>query len=309
MALSFAPVARADGVALVPPGVTVGTVDVGGLTRDAAIAEVQRVFLTTPLQIGLPSSTRTVAPAKLGVGLWGVGAAVDAALVHDGPGDVPLLVIYDYDRADTLLRHVAGEVLLARRSAAWRFRGAVPSVIAERAGHKLAGAAFVRAVVRAIRVPGERVFAAPLSAVAARVARSDLGPAVVIQRASNRLAVYRFIHGRVARWKQFGVATGQAAYPTPLGTFSIVEKLRNPWWYPPASPWAQGKDPVPPGPGNPLGTRWMGLSAPLVGIHGTPDDASIGYSRSLGCIRMHIADAEWVFDHVRIGTPVRIDGS
>ena len=43
-----------------------------------------------------------------------------------------------------------------------------------------------------------------------------------------------------------------------------------------------------PGPGNPLGTRWMGLSAAGVGIHGTPDDASIGYSASHGCIRMHI---------------------
>ena len=49
----------------------------------------------------------------------------------------------------------------------------------------------------------------------------------------------------------------------------------------------------PAGPGNPLGTRWMGLSAPAVGIHGTPDAASIGYSASHGCIRMQIPDAEW----------------
>jgi lipoprotein-anchoring transpeptidase ErfK/SrfK len=48
----------------------------------------------------------------------------------------------------------------------------------------------------------------------------------------------------------------------------------------------------------------MGLSAPGVGIHGTPDAASIGYSASHGCIRMLIADAEWLFGHVRIGTPV-----
>jgi lipoprotein-anchoring transpeptidase ErfK/SrfK len=62
--------------------------------------------------------------------------------------------------------------------------------------------------------------------------------------------------------------------------------------------------PIPPGPGNPLGTRWMGLSAPGVGIHGTPDAASLGYSQSHGCIRMAIPDAEWVFDHVSVGTPV-----
>ena len=59
-------------------------------------------------------------------------------------------------------------------------------------------------------------------------------------------------------------------------------------------------------PGNPLGTRWMGISAPYVGIHGTPDAASIGYSASHGCIRMRIPDAEWLFQHVEIGTPVFI---
>jgi len=63
---------------------------------------------------------------------------------------------------------------------------------------------------------------------------------------------------------------------------------------------------VPPGPGNPLGTRWMGLSVPGVGIHGTPDAASIGYSASHGCIRMRIPDAEWLFEHVSEGTPVFI---
>jgi lipoprotein-anchoring transpeptidase ErfK/SrfK len=50
----------------------------------------------------------------------------------------------------------------------------------------------------------------------------------------------------------------------------------------------------------------MGLSAPYVGIHGTPDAASIGYSASHGCIRMRIPDAEWLFNHVKVGTPVFI---
>ena len=48
----------------------------------------------------------------------------------------------------------------------------------------------------------------------------------------------------------------------------------------------------------------MGLSAAGVGIHGTPDAASIGYSASHGCIRMLIPDAEWLFQHVHVGTPV-----
>jgi L,D-transpeptidase ErfK/SrfK len=65
-------------------------------------------------------------------------------------------------------------------------------------------------------------------------------------------------------------------------------------------------EPIPPGPGNPLGTRWLGISKPGVGIHGTPDAASVGYSRSHGCIRMYVRHAEWLFRRVRVGTPVVI---
>jgi hypothetical protein len=132
--------------------------------------------------------------------------------------------------------------------------------------------------------------------------RTNFGPVIVIRRGSNQLHLY---HG-MRPWRVFPVATGQAIYPTPLGRFRIVVKWRNPWWYPPSSPWAAGLKPVPPGPGNPLGTRWMGLSAPGVGIHGTPDAASIGYSASHGCIRMRIHEAEWLFRQVRIGTTVFI---
>ena len=86
----------------------------------------------------------------------------------------------------------------------------------------------------------------------------------------------------------------------------IVTMQANPWWIPPNSAWAEGEKPVPPGPGNPLGTRWMGLDAAGVGLHGTPDAASIGYSASHGCIRMRIPDAEWLFTQVSVGTPVYI---
>jgi lipoprotein-anchoring transpeptidase ErfK/SrfK len=132
------------------------------------------------------------------------------------------------------------------------------------------------------------------------VTRSSIGPVIVIRRGSNRLYLYKGMRFQ----RVFGVATGQSIYPTPLGRWSVVVKWRNPWWYPPNSDWAKGEKPVPPGPGNPLGTRWMGLSASGVGIHGTPDDASIGYSASHGCVRMHISDAEWLFNHVNIGTTV-----
>ena len=62
----------------------------------------------------------------------------------------------------------------------------------------------------------------------------------------------------------------------------------------------------PPGPNNPVGVFWAGTSKTGVGIHGTDEPGSIGYSASHGCIRMQVPDAEWLFEHVVVGTTVYI---
>lgn len=125
---------------------------------------------------------------------------------------------------------------------------------------------------------------------------------VVVRSDAHRLYFYR--HGLPVR--VFAVATGGWRTPTPRGRFRVVYMARRPWWYPPASSWAKHLQPIPPGPGNPLGTRWMGISVSGVGIHGTPDARSVGYSISHGCVRMAITDAEWLYRHVRVGTRVWI---
>jgi lipoprotein-anchoring transpeptidase ErfK/SrfK len=106
--------------------------------------------------------------------------------------------------------------------------------------------------------------------------------------------------------KTYRVAVGMPGHPTPTGAFRIITKQKNPTWNPPDSAWAAGMGPVPPGPGNPLGTRWMGLNSPGIGIHGTPAPSSIGTAASHGCIRMRIPEAEDLFDRVFVGTPVEI---
>ena len=67
-----------------------------------------------------------------------------------------------------------------------------------------------------------------------KVTRANFGPVIVIRRKSNRLFLYNGMRYR----RLFAVATGQHQYPTPLGRFAIVVKWKNPWWYPPDSPWA-----------------------------------------------------------------------
>ncbi|NLE73159.1 MAG: murein L,D-transpeptidase [Actinobacteria bacterium] len=125
---------------------------------------------------------------------------------------------------------------------------------------------------------------------------------IVIDRSDCTLTLY----DEKGVVKNYSCAVGMAAYPTPLGSFQIINKIYHPTWSPPPSPWAEKLEPVPPGVGNPLGTRWMGLTAPYVGIHGTYESWSIGRWASHGCIRMYISDVEELFELVHIGTPVDI---
>jgi murein L,D-transpeptidase YcbB/YkuD len=136
------------------------------------------------------------------------------------------------------------------------------------------------------------------------VARPDLlertwGKIVVVK---HLFRVFAYRDGRLVG--TYPVAVGQPAYPSPTGTFRVVEKIRNPTWIPPNSPWAKGLEPIPPGATNPLGPRWIGTSAPAVGLHGTPQDWTIGTAASHGCIRMHIPDVIRLFEQVRVGETV-----
>src|SRR5918999_431045 len=149
-----------------------------------------------------------------------------------------------------------------------------PSISSEQWGRTIRGATMTAAITRQLRTRIRGRLPVVMRALRPAVTQAGFGPVVVINRGAKQLTLYD--GSTVVR--NFRVATGTAEYPTPSGTFSIADMQRNPWWRPPPdSEWAKDAKPIPPGPGNPLGTRWMGLTAPLVGIHGTPDAASIGY--------------------------------
>jgi L,D-transpeptidase ErfK/SrfK len=102
------------------------------------------------------------------------------------------------------------------------------------------------------------------------------------------------------------IAIGSSAHPTPTGSFNVISKIENPTWVPPNSPWAAGLEAVPPGLSNPLGTRWIGTSAPAIGFHMTPMDWSVGHAASHGCMRMHRADVEKMYELIDVGETVDI---
>lgn len=101
--------------------------------------------------------------------------------------------------------------------------------------------------------------------------------------------------------KVYPVAVGKPSTPSPVGTFTIERRAKNPTYS------HDGKT-VPPGPGNPVGTRWMGLSVPGYGIHGTNEPKSIGRASSHGCIRLAKADLEELYPLVAVGDTVRLVG-
>jgi len=300
--LASAPSA-ADPPAVIPVGVTIGGVQVGGLTPDAALTAVQQSF-DTPLELQLGSTRILVTPDVLGATPV-VDKAIERALTAEPNSAVPLGVAVVPGAPAAFIATLAKRYDRPAVDAKVFLKHLHPWLSKERAGLKLDRRAAVRDVASAVATGVRTGITLTQSRVRPKVTRANFGPVIVIRRGSNRLYLYSGTHYR----RLFAVATGQHQYPTPLGRFAIVVKWKNPWWYPPDSPWAQGQSPVPPGPGNPLGTRWMGLSAPGVGIHGTPSDGSIGYSVSHGCIRMHIPQAEWLFNHVEVGTTVFIVAS
>ena len=120
---------------------------------------------------------------------------------------------------------------------------------------------------------------------------------IVVSLEDRKLALLE--NGQVK--KVYAVAVGRASTPSPVGTFVIERRVINPTYI------HNGKV-VPAGPGNPVGTRWMGLSIHGYGIHGTNEPHSIGSAASHGCIRMAKADLEEFYPLVQVGDTVVLIG-
>jgi hypothetical protein len=102
-------------------------------------------------------------------------------------------------------------------------------------------------------------------------------------------------------YQTYRVAVGKAETPSPQGDFLIRVKVLDPTWYPGGK-----RQPVPPGPGNPLGGYWLGLDQKGYGIHGNNQADSVGNPASHGCFRMANTDVAVLFKLVPTGTPVRV---
>jgi lipoprotein-anchoring transpeptidase ErfK/SrfK len=122
-----------------------------------------------------------------------------------------------------------------------------------------------------------------------------------ISRSKRRVTLYQ---GDVAV-KSYAIAVGKSGWETPLGTWRVQQKLRNPRWiHPLTGESVKGGDPE-----NPLGRYWIGFwtnGKNWIGFHGTPNPESVGRAASHGCVRMYDRDVEELFQTVSLGTPVKV---
>jgi len=137
-------------------------------------------------------------------------------------------------------------------------------------------------------------FVAVLMAAASEMAAENLpSRRLIVSFPARRIVLVD--DGRMV--KTYPVAIGKPSTPTPSGTFHIASHVVNPTYL------HDGKV-VKPGPGNPVGTRWMSLGFKGYGIHGTNQPESIGHAASHGCIRLRNRDVEELFELVRVGDEV-----
>ena len=120
------------------------------------------------------------------------------------------------------------------------------------------------------------------------------------------LRLYRFFP-RIEMVKTYPVGIGDLGSETPEGVYRVIKREVHPVWVvPPSLRETYGITKVPPGPKNPLGKYWIGLSRKGYGIHGTSFPWGVGRLVSHGCVRLYPEHIAQFFKEVSIGTPVEI---
>jgi lipoprotein-anchoring transpeptidase ErfK/SrfK len=311
----------------IAPGITVGNVEVGGLTAEQAEGKLRQDLL---------GALETPVVASRGKRSWRLGPAESKVAVDiDGSVAAALSKSNDDNFLVRAFRKVSGSSLDASvepavtysRSAVKRFTARVTKAVDRPATDaSLAftvsavepvpsknGVAVKRGrlkadVTRSLSTPGaSHSVAVAVRKLKPKVTTKQLAskyPVVItVDRSNFRLTLFKDLKAV----KSYPIAVGQAGLETPAGLYSIQSKQVDPSWYVPNSDWAGdlAGTVVPPGPSNPLRARWMGITAGA-GIHGTSEPASLGSAASHGCVRMAVPDVIDLYDRVEVGTPVFI---
>jgi lipoprotein-anchoring transpeptidase ErfK/SrfK len=159
--------------------------------------------------------------------------------------------------------------------------------------------------------PGKNLKKAGESIVVPAVVRAPARRAlrVVVSKSKRTVTVYGAGDRILA---QYPATMGGEHDPLPIGHWTITSVQHDPWfYYDPVHFWNASPNEaaakLPPGPRNPAGVVWMGLSKAHYGIHGTPDPGRIRHGESAGCIRLTNWDAADLSHMVLRGTPAILE--
>ena len=316
---------RADVIA---NGVTIGPVDVGGLSREEARARLQQRLiepLQTPLVIIARNETYPLSAREAHIET-DLDAMLEEAIERSRSGGV-LARTWRAVTGEEVRAQVAPEVRYSRKAVQRivdRVRVAVsrdavdakvdfsPQSIAirhSRSGRTIDALKLRSEVERAlVSAVADRTLSVPIKTVKPKVTAGQLAkkyPVVLaVDRAGFRISLFK----KLKKVRSYPIAVGEAGRETPAGLYKIQNKAVNPAWTVPNSDWAGSlAGQVIPGgtPQNPLKSRWLGVYDG-VGVHGTDARGSIGTNASKGCIRMLIEDVEALYDEVPVGAPIYI---
>ncbi|MEA2192060.1 MAG: hypothetical protein QOI73_2181 [Solirubrobacteraceae bacterium] len=330
-AASFGALALADGSAegKLPAGARIAGVDVGGLTRSAALQRAKTragAAIARPVAVQLGSKRYTLSAEKAGVQI-DPSDAVEQAYAAGRKGsfvrrgwrkisgekldrDLPVRVIIDRGAVRDFIARIEKKSALQPVDAAIKLTLTSVTVTTGKPGRRLAAreALIARLIRRLTTRTDDRVIRARTVEVDSKVTEDkvfDEQPvALTVSRSETKVRVFE--RGKMI--KTYTVAVGSPQYPTPTGQFVVQTMQKNPPWNVPNSAWAgsMAGESIPGGdPRNPLVARWIGFNG-SVGFHGTASAGSLGSAASHGCIRMAPSDVIDLFERVRPGTPVLV---
>jgi lipoprotein-anchoring transpeptidase ErfK/SrfK len=308
-------------------GVTIGGVDVGGMTAEEASAVVEADLvdpLDKPVTVTYEKEHFTLEADELDVRA-DVDGMVQAALDASQEGGLPTRVLryatggevdeaiqpevaYSQGTLDDFIKGVEKNVNQPAVDASIQPSGTSLDPVPGQNGIAVKVSDLRAGLQQAVQSPHSRTVEASVDKVKPEVTTDELAEKyptyLVVDRASFELRLYE----NLELAKTYTVAIGQAGYDTPIGLYNIQNKQVDPPWSVPNSDWAGDlAGTVVPGgaPDNPLVARWMRIYDGA-GIHGTNDIGSLGSAASHGCIRMAVPDVIELYDQVDVGTPIYI---
>jgi lipoprotein-anchoring transpeptidase ErfK/SrfK len=316
--------ARSDEIA---EGVTIGGVDVSGMTADEATREVDEALvepLRKPVVATYDGVKYQLSTERLEV-RSDVDGMVDRALDESRNGGLPTRVwryatgeevdvaispqiSYSGGALTEFVEKVAAEVDQPPVDATIEPSPSSLNAVAGQDGIAVDQEALRSKLESAVQSPSKRHVSVPVRTVEPEVTREELAAQyptyITVSRAGFELTLWKNLEPA----KTYPVAVGQPAYPTPTGLYTIGSKQVDPVWSVPNSDWAGELAGTVVAGGtaeNPLKARWMGITDGA-GIHGTDAVDSLGSAASHGCIRMAVPDVIELYDQVPIGTPIYI---